>query len=342
MDISLFDYFLPKEQIAQHPISPRDSARLLCVEREQGYLEDDRVSDLSNLLKKGDVLVFNNSKVIPARLIGKKSTGGKAEVFLLTQKSGDTWETMLGGKRIHKSSKIFFPQKILATVIEKNTEGVGLVKFSLSGPKLQRAIKHIGKTPLPPYIHERARSSQYQTVYANEKKSGSVAAPTAGLHFTPRLLKRIKRAGVQLEFVTLHVGLGTFAPVKVQDITKHKMHPEFVDVDAATLSRIMAAKHQGRRIIAVGTTIVRVLESVLPKSKKEKISSVKKWINPFFYPGYTFHAVDGLLTNFHLPKSTLIMLVAAFAGRENILRAYQHAIRAGYRFYSFGDAMLIL
>ena len=344
MDISLFDFQLPARCIAQRPASPRDSARLLFFNRQTGTTKDTHISDLLSFLSSGDVLVFNKSKVIPARIRGKKSTGGKAEILLLHQVSANVWQVLLGGKRIVSGTQLVFRNGLSAEIMKKNPDGTGHAKFSCSGKTFFEVLARIGETPIPPYIKTRAarRASQYQTVYADASKSGSAAAPTAGLHFTKRLLAQLREQGIQIEFVTLHVGLGTFAPVKTQDITRHKLHAEFVDVDAQTQQRIFEAKAAGRRIIAVGTTTVRTLESVIPKRRPRAFKNIQSWINPFFYPGYTFVVVDGMLTNFHLPKSSLLMLVAAFAGREHVLRAYRHAIRSGYRFYSFGDAMLIL
>jgi len=342
MDISLFDYRLPEKSIAQKPASPRDSARMLVLSRASTHMCDRHIFDLPEYLKKGDVLVFNKSRVIPARLYGTKETGGKVEVLLLQKISVNTWDVLLGGKRIHVNTCVRFGRGLTGCVIEKKTDGTARVKFSIGGKKFINMLSSVGHTPIPPYIKTPARASQYQTIYADPRKSGSAAAPTAGLHFTKRLFTALGKKGIQMEFVTLHVGLGTFAPVKTRDIKQHKIHPEFIEVDAKTRKRLFTAKREGRRIIAVGTTTVRTLESIFLARRPRIFTAVRTWVNPFFYPGYRFRAVDGMLTNFHLPKSTLLMLVSAFAGRKRILRAYQHAMRFGYRFYSFGDAMLLL
>lgn len=336
MRLSLFDYHLPVERIAQIPVRPRDHSRLLVVDKQHRKLQHKHFFDLPQFLRKGDVLVFNNSKVIPARLIGKKETGGKIEVFLLHKISSDTWEVLLGGKGKKSSMNIYFSNGLHATVIAPYGR-TWKVRFSLSGKKLDDCIARIGKTPIPPYIKKYARLTTYQTVYADDSKTGSVAAPTAGFHFTKPLLKQLKDRGIQTEFVTLHVGLGTFAPVKTSQIEDHAMHPEFVEVAPQVMRRLRKAKKDGNRIIAVGTTSVRTLEAVWNK----RGSGYKGLINMFIYPGYRFKAVDAIITNFHLPKSSLLMLVSAFAGRACIMRTYHEAIKRKYRFYSFGDAMLI-
>lgn len=342
MDISLFDFDLPEHRIAQKPASPRDSARMLVLDRKSARLKDLRVFDLPAFLKKGDVLVFNKSRVIPARLFGRKETGGKVEVLLLHQIDRHAWSVLLGGKRIHAGAKIQFTDSFYGNILKKNADGTAEIRFSTFGKRFLQLLARIGHIPTPPYIKTHARASQYQTIFADPKKSGSAAAPTAGLHFTKRLFERLKRKGIHIEFVALHVGLGTFAPVKTRDIRKHIIHPEFIDVDAKTRERLFQAKQEGRRIIAVGTTTVRTLESVFVARRPKKFTDICAWINPFFYPGYRFRAIDGMLTNFHLPKSTLCMLVSAFVGRKRMLAAYRYAIRSKYRFYSFGDAMLIL
>jgi S-adenosylmethionine:tRNA ribosyltransferase-isomerase len=275
-------------------------------------------------------------------LYGIKETGGKVEVLLLQKISVNTWEVLLGGKRIHVNTCVRFGRGLTGCVIKKKTDGTARVKFSIGGKKFIKMLSSVGHTPIPPYIKTPARASQYQTIYADPRKPGSAAAPTAGLHFTKRLFTALRRKGIQVEFVTLHVGLGTFAPVKTRDIKQHKIHPEFIEVEAKTRERLYQAKKEGRRIIAVGTTTVRTLESVFVARRPRKFLNIRAWVHPFFYPGYHFRAVDGMLTNFHLPKSTLFMLVSAFAGRKRMLAAYRHAIRSKYRFYSFGDAMLLL
>lgn len=342
MDISLFDFDLPKNRIAQKPVSPRDSAQMLVLKKNSPRIRDAHVFNLPEFLKKGDVLVFNKSRVIPARLFGHKETGGKVEVLLLHRINAHTWSVLLGGKRIHAGTQIQFTDSFNGNILKKNADGTAEIHFSISGKRFLQLLARIGHTPTPPYIKTAARANQYQTIFADPKKSGSAAAPTAGLHFTKRLFQALHRKGIQIEFVTLHVGLGTFAPVKTQDIRKHKIHPEFIDVDAKTRERLYQAKKEGRRIVAVGTTTVRTLESVFLSRRPKKFTDVRTWISPFFYPGYRFRVIDGMLTNFHLPKSTLFMLVSAFAGRKRMLAAYRHAIRLKYRFYSFGDAMLIL
>ena len=333
-----FDYHLPKELIAQKPIRPRDHSRLLVVERRTGTISHQRFYRIINYLEKGDVLVLNNSKVIPARLWGKRmGTGGKIEAFLLNKISSNTWEVLLGGKRRRIGLEIKFSQRLSGKIFEKKGD-TWLIRFNLKGPSLLGEVYRLGETPTPPYIKAKSNLREYQTTYA--KKGGSVAAPTAGFHFTQSLMNRLKKKGIQFEFVTLHVGLGTFQPVKTEKIEDHKMHPEFVSVDKKTAYRLNQAKKEGRRIIAVGTTTIRTLESLA--NKQGRIRPHQGWINIFIYPGYHFRFVGAIITNFHLPKSTLIMLIAAFVNLSQIKKAYQEAIKKKYRFYSFGDAMLIL
>lgn len=329
-NIANYNYHLPEAHIAQAPVSPRDHCQLLVLDKVSGKIQHQHFYDLLKYLHQGDVLVFNDSKVIPARLQGKKETGGKLEVFLLEQKSSKQWECLVRGK-IKIGQKIFFPQNFIGEVIKKNENGILEIKFNKVG------ILKIGETPLPPYIKKKSSLDKYQTVYA--KAAGSVAAPTAGLHFTKALLAKLKKQGVQLEYVTLHVGLGTFAPVKEEDITEHQIHTEYFSINKPTLARLQKAKAEGRRIITVGTTATRTLESLknlAPRTYKLESTQI------YIYPGYKFKFVDGIITNFHLPKSSLIMLVSAFAGLANIQRAYKIAIKNKYRFYSFGDAMLIV
>ena len=333
--LSSYDYSLPKNLIAQQPLSNREQARLLVLNKMTGKTASRHFFDLPKILRSGDVLVFNNSKVIPARLKGKKETGGQVEIFLLTKQQrqvGNYWHCLIGGK-VKASQEIFLDKKISALLIEKIDNKVWLVKFSVNDQKLFS----LGEVPLPPYIKKKSKMSDYQNVYA--KSEGSVAAPTAGLHFSQQLLKKLKQQGVQLEFVTLHVGLGTFLPVETEDILKHQMHSEWAELDQATAQRLNSAKQEGRRIIAIGTTAVRVLESF--SNSHGKIKAGSGWFDIFIYPGYQFKFVEALITNFHLPKSTLLMLVSALAGREQILQAYQEAIAKKYRFFSFGDGMLI-
>lgn len=341
MQLRLFDYHLPKSLIAQKPMRPRDHSRLLVLSRKKTQLEHRRFSNIVDYLQKGDVLVLNNSKVFPARLQGRKASGGKIEVFLLRSASADTWTCLLGGKGRHVGLEIRFSagedsHLRLRGCIEKNfSDGTWQIRFNQSGEKLQRAIERYGQAPTPPYVKRLSDLKEYQTVFA--QKSGSVAAPTAGFHFTKRLMQKLRRKGVQIEYVTLHVGYGTFAPIKSQDIRKHKIHSEWIEVDKPTHIRLLQAKKEGRRIIAVGTTSVRTLES-LPKNAVH----TKKEVRTYIYPGYRFRMVNAMITNFHVPQSSLLVLVSAFAGRQKTLKAYDIAVREKYRFYSFGDAMLIL
>lgn len=332
--LSDFDYRLPKKLIAHYPATPRDHARLLVVHRENNKQEHRRFDDISEHLTAGDVLVINNSKVIPARFHGTKETGGKIEIFLITKIKPKTWEVMIRGS-VKSGAIISIGQKIKATLIQKGeTSGLWIVKFNVDDATLFRK----GETPLPPYINSTAPMQEYQTVYA--KDSGSVAAPTAGLHFTKRLLAQLKKKGVIIVEITLHVGLGTFQPVKTENITEHQMHHELASITAKTAQQINKAKRDGKRIIACGTTSVRTLETFATKDGTVKAG--KQWTNIFIYPGYTFKSVDGIITNFHLPKSSLIMLVSAFLGYERTMSVYRLAINKKYRFYSFGDAMFII
>jgi S-adenosylmethionine:tRNA ribosyltransferase-isomerase len=338
MKLSEFDFNLPKNLIAQKPASPRDACRLMVLDRGTKTVQHDRFYNLEKYLRRGDVLVLNNSKVLPARLMGKKETGGKVEILLLRQISSAAWECLVGSVPVAKQIglKINFGRG-LSGVITKRAGDTAMIKFNLSGAKLMEQIFKIGQPPTPPYIKRLAKSAEYQTVFA--KKMGSAAAPTAGMHFTKNLLVKLKKMGVQIEYVMLHVGLGTFQPVKEKDITKHKIHSEYFELDKKTAERLNAAKRDGRRIVACGTTAVRVLESCVQNGKLRAKSSET---NIFIYPGYKLKFIDALITNFHVPESTLIMLVAAFAGKKFIDHAYQIAIKKKYRFYSFGDAMLIL
>lgn len=335
-----FYYDLPPELIAQTPLEKRDSSRLMLVDKNGGAPRHDVFSNLTKYLKAGDCLVFNNSRVIPARLFGKRSNGGAIEVLLLTDKGGGVWECLTRpGRKTPPGTVISFGDgELTATVTEAAADGNKLLKFDYDGVFLE-VLERLGHMPLPPYIKEELKDAQrYQTVYA--KHNGSAAAPTAGLHFTPELLDKLAEMGVELCFVTLHVGLGTFRPVKEEDINDHKMHSEYCMIDEATAEKINAAKRDGRRVIACGTTACRTLEAV--SDEKGFLREFSGWVNIFIYPGYKFKCVDGLITNFHLPESTLIMLVSALAGRENILNAYNIAVAEKYRFFSFGDAMLII
>lgn len=400
MQLKDFNYHLPRNLIAQKPISPRDRSRLLVLHKKSGEIENKHFYDIIDYLRAGEVLVLNNTKVMPARLIGKRAgTGGKVEVFLLKKydphlssranardplkgelemskgflanarndNSGDIWQCLIGGQKRKENLKIEFTGGLKAEVAKNNLDGTWNVKFNKKGAGFMKIVQKIGQVPLPPYIKRDSTlklqndKNNYQTVYADDKKIGSVAAPTAGFHFTPALLKKIKSKGVQIEYITLQVGLGTFAPVKVSDITKHKMHLEYAEVNKKTLENIIKAKSEGRRIIAVGTTSARTLESVfskipltLParasqwqagpfvKGGQNALRDYQDWTDIFIFPGYKFKIVDTIITNFHLPKSTLVMLVSAFAGRDKIFEAYEEAVKKKYRFFSYGDAMLIM
>ncbi len=340
-----FDYYLPKNLIADQPKKPRDHSRLLVLDKNSGAIEHTYFYNLTNYLAAGDVLVLNNSKVWPARLIGRKrATGGKIEVFLLRHLAPWHWQCLLGGPRRRPGLEIEFGRGLAGLVKARRQDGTWVVKFNKNKAAVIKIASQIGLTPLPPYIKRppaKPDRQDYQTIYASEKKLGSSAAPTAGFHFTNRLLKKIKAKGVQIEFIALYVGLGTFAPVKTENISRHKMHAELVEISAGTIKRLAKAKAEGRRLIAVGTTSARALEA-LPPWKQIKGRPFKQWVDIFIYPPYKFKVVDGLITNFHLPKSTLLMLVSALAGKKNIDKAYQEAIKRQYRFYSYGDAMLII
>lgn len=340
MSTEEFNYDLPEELIAQTPLKDRCASKLLLMNRETGKLEHSHFYDIGDYLKSGDVLVINNTKVIPARLIGtKEETNATIELLLLKELGDDTWECLSRPfKRLHVGTKVSFGNGLLiAEVIEKKEEGMVLVKFSYEGIFLE-ILDKLGEMPLPPYIHEKLQEkNRYQTVYA--KIDGSAAAPTAGLHFTTELLEKLKEKGVIIASVTLHVGLGTFRPVEVDDVTKHHMHSEFYQMSSDTAEILNLAKKEGRRIIAVGTTSTRVLETIMHKYGTFKPCEGNTDI--FIYPGFTFQAIDCLITNFHLPKSTLVMLVSAFSKKEYILNAYKEAIDKKYRFFSFGDAMFL-
>ena len=341
MKTSDFDYHLPEELIAQTPLKDRSSSRLLVLNRQSGAVEDRIFTDVIEYLEPGDALVLNETKVLPARIIGsKKETGGAVELLLLKDLGGNTWECLARPqKRLHEGTEIIFGDGLLsAQVVEVLGEGITHVQFAYDGIFLE-ILEKLGTMPLPPYIHEQLKDqSRYQTVYA--KNLGSAAAPTAGLHFTPELLEKIKEKGVEIIKITLHVGLGTFRPVEVEDVNEHKMHTESYEIDEAAAAKLNAVKTRGGRIIAVGTTSVRTLETVAGRFGAFRPCTGETSI--FIYPGYQFLAVDGLITNFHLPRSTLLMLVSAFAGKSEIMKAYEHAIEEKYRFFSFGDAMLII
>lgn len=338
-----FKYDLPEEQIAQEPADRRDHSKLMVLNKDGNILEHTLFYNILDFLRPGDRLVFNNSKVIPARLFGKKVESGiEIEVLLLTEIKEDRWEVLVKpGRRVKKGTEIIFGDNEVKAVCEEYTNfGGRVLKFEPSG-KLNNKLKDLGEMPLPPYITKTPEDpGRYQTVYADSTKEGSAAAPTAGLHFTKELLKRLKDKGIGLSYLTLHVGLGTFRPVKVDDVEKHDMHSEYFEVSSKTAKEISNTLTNGGRIIAVGTTSVRALESSHQKIKQGQPQ--KGWTDIFIYPGYEYKLVDGLITNFHLPESTLIMLVAAMVGQDEILSAYQTAVEKDYRFYSFGDAMLII
>ncbi len=340
MKTSDFYYDLPKELIAQTPVEPRDSSRLLLLGRNSGEIEHKHFYDIIDYLNEGDLLVCNDSRVLPARIFGiKDETGARVEFLLLKQVGTNKWETLCKpGKKAREGAKFTFGDGILkATVLEVKEDGNRVVEFE-SDENFFTALDKIGQMPLPPYITaELEDRERYQTVYSNEL--GSAAAPTAGLHFTNELMDKIKEKGVKIAYVTLHVGLGTFRPVKVDDVTKHKMHSEHYEIPAETAELINKTKANGGRVIAVGTTSCRTLESVA--SFFGEIKACDGFTDIFIYPGYEFKVLDGLITNFHLPESTLIMLVSAFCGYDNIMNAYKTAVDEKYRFFSFGDAMFI-
>lgn len=338
MLLNEFDYELPEELIAQKPIEPRNFSRLMVLDKIEKKILHEHFYDLKKFLTAGDTLIFNDTRVIPARLIGRKSTGAKAEIFLLRRIDSTTWETLAKpGKKILEGAEIFFSEELSCEIIGRTNFGGRIVKFKFNGI-FEEILDRLGETPLPPYIHEKLEDSErYQTVYNRER--GSAAAPTAGLHFTKEQMQDLKNFGVNLGFVTLHVGLGTFRPVQVEKIENHEMHEEFFTVPEETAELIHKTKLNGGRVIAVGTTSVRTLESAAIDKTSVKVGSDSTKI--FIYPGYEFKIVDAMITNFHLPKSTLIMLVSAFAGRDFILSAYREAVEKKYRFFSFGDAMFI-
>lgn len=337
-----FYFDLPKELIAQEPCSPRDAARLLCLGRSDGAVRHRVFRDLPELLRPGDLLVVNDSKVLPARLIGRKEGGGAVcELLLLRQVCGDVWECLARpGKRLHAGTRVEFGDGTLAAVIRETLpDGNKRAEFFYDTKTFYEKLDAFGRMPLPPYIQKRLEDpSQYQTVYAREM--GSAAAPTAGLHFTPGLMDALRAHGVGFAEVTLHVGLGTFRPVKEDNILDHKMHSEWYSIGEEAAEQIRRTRAEGGRVIAVGTTSCRTLEAAA--AKYGAVCACSGDTDIFIYPGYTFRAIDGLITNFHLPESTLIMLVSAFCGYENTMRAYREAVAERYRFFSFGDAMLIV
>lgn len=341
MKTSDFYYDLPKELIAQTPIEPRDNSRLLVMDKLSGKIEHKHFYDIIDSLKPGDCLIANDSRVLPAKIFGtKKDTGANVEFLLLKQVENNKWETLCkpGKKAKVGTSFVFGDNLMTATVVEVKDDGNRIVEFE-SDENFFATLDKIGQMPLPPYITEKLEDKErYQTVYSDEL--GSAAAPTAGLHFTKELMKRIEDKGIKIGYVTLHVGLGTFRPVKVDDVTNHKMHSEHYEIPEETAKIIKETKAKGGRVIAVGTTSCRTLESVA--TEYGEIKACEGWTDIFIYPGYGFKVLDGLITNFHLPESTLIMLVSAFAGFDNVMNAYKTAVEEKYRFFSFGDAMAIL
>ena len=341
MNTADFDFHLPEELIAQTPLEKRDSSRLLIVDRETGQFSDQHFDNIIDQLEPGDALVMNNTRVLPARLYGTKpETGGHVELLLLKNTQGDFWEVLAKpAKRLRVGTRVSFGDgRLTATVTEELEHGGRIVRFDYQGIFLE-VLESLGEMPLPPYIHEKLEDRErYQTVYA--KENGSAAAPTAGLHFTEELLDKIAEKGVKLVYLTLHVGLGTFRPVSVDNLEEHEMHSEFYSLSEEAAETLRQVKASGHRIVAVGTTSIRTLETIGSKFEGQ-IQADSGWTNIFIKPGYQWKIVDAFSTNFHLPKSTLVMLVSAFAGRQLTLQAYEHAIAEYYRFFSFGDAMFI-
>lgn len=340
MKVSDFNYNLPEELIAQTPIAKRDESRLMVLNRKNKTIEHKIFKDIIEYLKPGDVLVRNNTKVIPARIYGKKETGANVEFLLLNNIGGDIWESIVRpGNKLHIGTKVIFGDGLLkAEILDIMPGGTRKVKFEYDGI-FNEILDQIGLMPLPPYIHEELKErDRYQTVYA--KYQGSAAAPTAGLHFTDELLQKLEEKGIIIANVTLHVGIGTFRPVKEETVENHKMHSEHFYIKQEDVDKINRAKEEGRRVIAVGTTSCRVLESIADE-ETGKVKQVEDDTKIFIYPGYEFKCIDGLITNFHLPESTLLMLVSALADKDFIMKAYEEAVREKYRFFSFGDAMFI-
>lgn len=341
MNTADFDFHLPEELIAQTPLEKRDASRLLVVDRSSGEFSDQHFDSIIDQLQPGDALVMNNTRVLPARLYGEKpGTGGHVELLLLKNTEGDQWEVLAKpAKRLKVGAQVSFGDgRLTATVVEELEHGGRIVRFDYQGIFLE-VLESLGEMPLPPYIHEKlADRERYQTVYA--KENGSAAAPTAGLHFTKELLAQIESKGVKLVYLTLHVGLGTFRPVSVDNLDDHEMHSEFYTLSEEAAATLREVKANGHRVIAVGTTSIRTLETIGNKFQGD-IQADSGWTNIFIKPGYQWQIVDAFSTNFHLPKSTLVMLVSAFAGRDLTLKAYEHAIAERYRFFSFGDAMFI-
>ena len=334
-----FDFYLPEKLIAQTPLEKRDSSKLLVLDKETGDIKHQCFSDIINYLNEGDVLVLNDTKVMPARILGtKEETGAVIELLMLKEIEKDVWEVLCKpAKRIKIGTVVKFSDKLKAECIGIKEEGIRIFKFIYSGI-FYEILDELGEMPLPPYIHEKLKDKdRYQTVYA--KNIGSAAAPTAGLHFTKELINKIKDKGIKIEYITLHVGLGTFRPVNVEDVMNHKMHSEFYQMSKTTASVLNEARKNKNRIISVGTTSTRTLETIMNLYGEFKECS--GWTDIFIYPGYKFKAISSLITNFHLPKSTLIMLVSALAGKDKIMKAYSEAVKEEYRFFSFGDSMFI-
>lgn len=339
MLLSDFDYDLPEDLIAQRPCEPRDHSRLMVIDKNSGEISHRSFWNLPEYLNPGDLLVFNDTRVIPARLIGRrKETGGRVEVFLLNRKSDVEWEALVKpGRKARPGEIIEFSTELECKIMNVTDFGGRIVRFIFRGI-FEEILDKLGRTPLPPYIHEELEDTErYQTVYARER--GSAAAPTAGLHFTKELMDKIREKGVQFAFVTLHVGLGTFRPVNVDDVSRHVMHKEYYSVSEECARVVNQTQSEGGRIVAVGTTAIRTLETA---GSNGQLTAGSGWTDIFIYPGYKFKMVDAAITNFHLPKSTLLMLISALAGRNNVLSAYREAVQEKYRFFSFGDAMLII
>lgn len=342
MKVDLFDFHLPEELIAQTPLPNREASRLMVLDKRTGAIKHETFRSILSYLREGDCLVLNDTRVLPARLYGEKEdTGAKIEVLLLKQIEGDRWETLVKpAKRVKEGATIVFGDGRLKATCEGVLEHGGRVLHFEYAGVFYEVLESLGEMPLPPYIKEQLDDRErYQTVYARER--GSAAAPTAGLHFTEQLLDDIREKGVHIAFITLHVGLGTFRPVNVENVEEHDMHAEFYQMTEGTARLLNEVKQRGGRIIAVGTTSTRTLETIASRHNGTFVAE-SGWTDIFIYPGYEFQAIDGMVTNFHLPKSTLIMLVSALAGRENVLRAYEEAVKERYRFFSFGDAMLII
>lgn len=342
MKVEEFNYQLPEELIAQKPLPKRDESRLMVLNPQQETIAEDVFKNLKEYLNPGDMIIMNNSRVIPARLYGAKiPTGTEIELLLLNELAEGRWEVLVRpGRRAKKGVKIKFQDILEAEVVEYTDFGGRIVEFSWDHKKynFEEILNQLGEMPLPPYINEKLDDPErYQTVYS--KKRGSAAAPTAGLHFTDSLLEELKEYGIILDYITLHVGLGTFRPVKSEEIEDHEMHEEYAEISAETAAKIKEVKAKGNKVVAVGTTVTRTLESA---AETGEISEYKGWTDIFIFPGYEFKVIDSLITNFHLPKSTLLMLVSALAGKELVLKAYQEAVQKEYRFFSLGDAMLIL